>query len=333
MIRDIKITVIVPAYNVKKWFPRCIESILSQSHQLLEIIVINDGSTDGTDQLINEYAKRDSRIVAVHQENAGLIEVRERGIKMATGQYIGFVDGDDEIEPDMYERLLENALQYDAEISQCGILYCFYDGRTKQMHGTGNVYVFNNVEGYRELMQGIRVEPSLCNKLYQKELLQESCPDKSIVNNEDLLRNSVLFSRAKKSVLEDFCGYHYWRRAESMSNNARAVQNSSNILRARKLIMEQANTEVWPDAFFCYASALVSSYNSLIGLGSDEAVQLKRHCKSELRKRKMYFLHLSRGIRYRSYGILYFPLLYNSFYLVHVKLLYAKIRRQAKVCK
>lgn len=332
---NIKITVIVPAYNVEKWFPRCIESILSQTHQVLEIIVINDGSTDGTAQLINEYAKNDSRIVAVHQENAGLIEVRERGIKMATGQYIGFVDGDDEIEPDMYERLLENALQYDAEISQCGILYCFYDGRTKKMHGTGNVSVFNKVEGYRELMQGTHMEPSLCNKLYKKELLQgkDSCPDKSIVNNEDLLRNSVLFSRAKKSVLEDFCGYHYWRRAESMSNNTRAVQNSSNILRARKLIMDQANVEVWPYAFSCYASALVSSYNSLIGIGSDEAAQLRRHCKNELRNRKTHFSYLSRGMRYRSYGILYFSVLYNLFYLIHIKLLYAKIRQQAKACK
>lgn len=333
MIKDVKITVIVPAYNVEEWFPRCIESILNQTHRALEIIVINDGSTDGTAQLINEYAKMDDRIVAVHQENAGLIEVRERGIEMATGKYIGFVDGDDEIEPDMYERLLENALQYDAEISQCGILYCFYDGRTKKMHGTEKVSVFNSVEGYRELMQGICMEPSLCNKLYKSELLQDSCPDKSIVNNEDLLRNSVLFSRARKSVLEDFCGYHYWRRSESMSNNARAVQNSSNIIRARKLIMDLANAEVWPYAFSCYVSALVSSYNSLIGIGSDEAAQLRRHCKSELSKRKSHFSHLSRGMRYRSYGILYFSLLYNLFYLIHMKLLYAKIRRQVKACK
>lgn len=333
MIKDIKITVIVPAYNVKEWFPRCIESILSQTHRALEIIVINDGSTDGTAQLVNEYAKKDGRIVAVHQDNAGLIEVRERGIEMATGEYIGFVDGDDEIEPDMYERLLENALQYDADISQCGILYCFYDGRTKKMNGTGEISIFNNVEGYRELMQGIHMEPSLCNKLYKRELLQDSCPDKSIVNNEDLLRNSVLFSRAKKSVLEDFCGYHYWRRAESMSNNAHAVQNSSNILRARKLIMDQANEEVWPYAFSCYVSALVSSYNALIGIGSDEAAQLRRNCKSELGKRKSHFSYLSRGMRYRSYGILYFSMLYNLVYLVHIKLLYAKIRRQVKACK
>ena len=109
MSKDIKITVIVPAYNVEDWFPRCIERILNQTHRAIDVVVINDGSTDGSGQLVDEYAKKDNRIVAVHQENAGLIEVRERGIKMATGQYIGFVDGDDEIEPDMFERLLDNA--------------------------------------------------------------------------------------------------------------------------------------------------------------------------------------------------------------------------------
>lgn len=333
MIEKIKITVIVPAYNVEEWFPRCIESILNQNHKALEIIVINDGSTDGTGQLVDEYAKKDNRIVAVHQENKGLIEVRERGIRMATGQYITFVDGDDEIEPDMFERLLNNALKYEAEISQCGILYCFYDGRKKQMHGTGKVYVFDKIEGYRELMQGIHMEPSLCNKLYKKELLQDSCPDKSIVNNEDLLRNSVLFSRANKSVFEDFCGYHYWRRAESMSNNTRAVQNGNNILKARKLIMDSASSAVWSYAFSCYVSALISTYNSLIGNDSAEADQLRNHCRKELRNRKTHFMLLGRGMRFRSYGILYFSVFYNLFYKAHIKILHAKIRQQAKSCK
>lgn len=333
MNKEIKITVIVPAYNVEEWFPRCIESILNQTHKALEIVVINDGSTDDTGKLLDEYAEKDNRIVAVHQGNTGLIEVRERGIKMANGQYIGFVDGDDEIEPDMFERLLNNALKYEAEISQCGILYCFYDGRKKPMHGTEKVNVYDKVEGYRELMQGIHMEPSLCNKLYKKELLYDSCPDKSIVNNEDLLRNSVLFSRAEKSVFEDFCGYHYWRRAESMSNNTRAVQNGNNILKARRLIMNRAKAEIWPYAFSCYMSAVVSTYNSLIGIGSEDAAKLRKHCKNELRNGKTHFMHLNRGMRYRSYGILYLPMFYNLFYLIHIKMLYAKIRQQTKTSK
>ena len=333
MNNDIKITVIVPSYNVEQWFPRCLDSILNQTYRNLEIIVINDGSTDGTGKFLNEYANMDSRIVPVHQENKGLIEVRERGIEMATGQYIGFVDGDDEIELDMYERLLNNALIYEAEISQCGILYCYYDGRKRPVHGTKKVYVFDKIEGYRELMLGIHMEPSLCNKLYKKELLQDSCPDKSIVNNEDLLRNSVLFSRANRSVFEDFCGYHYWRRAGSMSNNTRVVQNGTHILNARRLVMERAGSEVWKYAFTSYVAALIGIYNSLIGNSTADALELKKRCKSELCSRSSHFMCLNCGMRYRTYGILYFPLIYNLFYMLHVKIRNGKIRIQMKGSK
>lgn len=330
MDKNVKITVIVPAYNVEEWFPRCIESILRQTYHNLEIVVINDGSMDNTGAILDKYAALDNRIVAIHQENTGLIEVRERGIKLATGQYVGFVDGDDEIDLDMFERLLNNAMKYDAEISQCGILYCFYDGRKKQMHGTGKMFEFNRIEGYRELMHGVRMEPSLCNKLYKRELLLDSCPDKSIINNEDLLRNSVLFNRVKRTVFEDFCGYHYWRRTESMSNNSKAVQNGTNILKARKLIMNLASSDVWEYAFTSYASALISTYNSLIGNSEIEAVRLRKECKDDMRKWKCKFKLLSRGMRYRAYAIMYCSILYAFVYKIHIKMLYARIRRQAK---
>lgn len=330
MNEQIKVTVIVPAYNVEEWLPRCIESILCQTHHNLEIIIINDGSSDRTGIILDQYALLDNRIITVHQSNKGLIEVRELGIKMASGQYVGFVDGDDEVEPDMFERLLNNAMKYGAEISQCGILYCFYDGRKKPMHGTGELQVFSQSEGYRELMQGIRMEPSLCNKLYKKELLVDSCLDRSIVNNEDLLRNAVTFSRAEKSVFEDFCGYHYWRRAESMSNNARAVQNGTNILKARKLIADKASPEVWKYAFANYLSALVSTYNSLIWNKAVDAAKLRKECKHTLWKEKDNFDVLSKGMKYRAYAIIYCSVCYALVYKVHVKLLYFRIRKEAE---
>lgn len=333
MDNKIKITVIVPAYNVAQWLPRCMESILGQTYGNLEVLAIDDGSTDDTGVILDRFAQMDSRVTALHQRNAGLVAVRECGIAMATGEYIGFVDGDDEIEPDMYERLLENAQKHDAEISQCGILYCFYDGRKKPMHGTGKTFVFNQIEGYRELLRGTQMEPSLCNKLYRRELLQDSCPDPTIVNNEDLLRNAVLFTRAKCSVFEDFCGYHYWRRSESMSNNTRAVQNSINILRARKLIMDMADIDGWKYAFLSYMSAVMGTYNSLIGNKTAEAVQLRKKCKRDMQQGKKNKELVTGRMRYRIDAILYFPHVYNLVYKVHMKLLYARIRRQVKRCK
>ena len=213
---NIKISVIIPAYNVVEWLERCLDSVLSQTYTNLEVLLIDDGSTDGTAVIVDDYAQKDGRIVAVHQKNAGLVAVREKGITLATGEYVSFVDGDDVIEPDFLARLLANAINYDADISHCGMKYCFYDGRVKLHYGTGEVIAFDNTSGVRELLQGQKIEPSLCNKLYRREILENSCLDTSVTNNEDLLRNFILFGRANKSVFEDFCGYQYWRRVESM---------------------------------------------------------------------------------------------------------------------
>ena len=317
MKAEVLLTVIVPAYNVSDYIERCLNSISEQTYQNLEIIVIDDGSTDGTAELIDSLAEKDNRIVAVHQKNAGLVEVRERGIALAHGTYTGFVDGDDEIESDMYERLIGNAVKHGADISQCGILYCFKDGREKPMHGTGKIAVFNKTEGLLELLKGNDFEPSLCNKIYKTEILKDSCPDKTIINNEDFLRNSVLFSRCEKSVYEDFCGYHYWRREDSMSNNRNIVKIATNIIKARKLIYENAPDEVKHAALESYAVAVISNYNGLISENDSESTSLKKYCRSELSKYKKEMAFISKGIRMRANAIQTVPLLYDLIYRVH----------------
>ncbi len=333
MNSDIKISVIVPAYNVAQWLPRCVESILKQTHSNLEVLLIDDGSTDETPSIIDRYAKEDARIVAVHQKNAGLVEVRERGIALATGQFVGFVDGDDEIEPDMYARLLKNAVEHQADISQCGILYCFYDGRKKPLHGTKQLTVYDTFDGLRALLQGTQMEPSLCNKLYATSLLQDSCLDKSVLNNEDLLRNAIVFGRASRSVFEDVCLYHYWRRAESMSNNGLSIRNGQHILRARSLILDSVAKEVQNDARVCYLSALIGCYHGSITSKEAGAAKFRKSYRAELKAQKPYFSLLSKGLRYRAKAILAIPCIYNIAHKIHMKLLYAKIRRQAKTAR
>lgn len=99
------ISVIVPIYNVAVYLEQCMESILRQTYTELEIILVDDGSTDGCYQICEEYKKKDSRVVVLHKENGGLVSARKAGIQAATGNYIAWVDGDDWIEPDMYERM------------------------------------------------------------------------------------------------------------------------------------------------------------------------------------------------------------------------------------
>ncbi len=114
------ISVIVPVYNILDYLPRCVDSIAGQTYRNLEILLVDDGSTDGTGALCDELAGRDERIRVFHKENGGSSSARNFGIEKAAGEYLGFVDSDDYAEPDMYERLLDAALMYDAAIVQVG---------------------------------------------------------------------------------------------------------------------------------------------------------------------------------------------------------------------
>lgn len=307
-----KISVIVPAYNVAPWIGRCLDSILAQSYENLEIIVIDDGSTDETCEIIDTYAAKDNRITAVHQENAGLVMTREVGIARATGEYVTFVDGDDAIEPDMYERLLNNALRYDADISHCGVSFVYPDGKVEPHYGTGETKVQDNAEGLRELLSGEKVEPSLCTKLYARQLLVDSCLDKTVLNNEDLLRNFTLFSRAKRSVFEDFCGYRYYQRPGSMSKDPmKAEQSARHILRARKLILDHSEGDMYP-----YAMRLwLSTYVNILNQNFDD--EFAEECRKVLKQEKRNMKYLIPRQRLAAWLILNAPWLHKTVYKIY----------------
>ena len=330
MSLDTKISVIIPAYNVARWLPRCIESVLTQTYQNLEILIIDDGATDESGAIADTYGQKDARIVVIHQENAGLVAVREKGIALATGEYVSFVDGDDVIEPDFLERLLANAVRYDADISHCGMKFCFYDGRVKLHYGTGTIVEYDNLTGVNALLRGETIEPSLCNKLYRRALLADSCLDMSVTNNEDLLRNFVLFSRANKSVFEDFCGYQYWRRAESMSNNGFQARKCYDILRVRALILEKAHEQILGAAKHAYINALISSYNSTIGNSTEDARKVRCHCRKELKRFKRDLRTLPKKLYLLAVAILYVPLIYHPLYCLHVANIHRKIKKASK---
>ena len=117
-----KISVIVPVYKTEGLLDRCVESIVGQTYKNLEIILVDDGSPDNCPAICDEWAEKDSRIRVIHKENGGLCSARNAGMDIAAGDYWGFVDSDDCIEPDMYQLLVENAASTQADISRCGIL-------------------------------------------------------------------------------------------------------------------------------------------------------------------------------------------------------------------
>lgn len=113
------ISVIIPIYNVEKYLHKCVDSVLAQTYKNLEIILVDDGSTDASGQICDEYAAKDSRIKVIHKPNGGVSSARNAGLKVASGEYIGFVDGDDYIELSMYQILLDSILQTHSDIARC----------------------------------------------------------------------------------------------------------------------------------------------------------------------------------------------------------------------
>ena len=139
------ISVIVPVYNVSAYLPECIRSILSQDHQELEVILIDDGSTDDSGAICEEWAARDSRIRVIHQKNGGAAAAKNAGLRAATGAYLSFVDSDDYLEPGAYSYMLELLQQHEADVVQCAYRDVYQDRTEDQIHREGRT-VFGTME-------------------------------------------------------------------------------------------------------------------------------------------------------------------------------------------
>jgi len=166
------VSVVVPVFNTAALLPRCVDSLLAQACPGLEVILVDDGSTDGASGLCAQYAARYGNITAISQQNRGVSAARNAGIETARGRYLGFVDSDDWIEPDMYSSLLEALLAQGARISACGYAVRRYDGAESD----------DNVDGVTpprlELEQALEslihprgIQGFLCNKLFDRDLL------------------------------------------------------------------------------------------------------------------------------------------------------------------
>lgn len=241
-----KVSIIIPAYNVCDYIVKCLDSIRCQTLYNIEIIVINDGSTDTTGKVLDEYAKRDDRIKIIHQENSGVTRARFRGMKEATGEFVGFVDGDDYVEPQMYQRLLENAEKCVADIAHCGYQMIFPDGHIDYYYNSGRFAQYDNLNGMKELLEG-RIEPGLCNKLFHRDLIHKllsgKVMDLDIKNNEDLLMNYYLFKQAKSIVYEDICPYHYILRKNSAATSRLNEYKMKNPIDVLEILRQETEKE------------------------------------------------------------------------------------------
>lgn len=217
-----KISVIVSVYNVEKFIKRCLDSIINQTMNDLEIILVNDGSTDNSGKICDEYAQLDNRITVIHKENGGVSSARNTGLDVATGEWIAFVDSDDYIEKDMYEVLYKTAIEKNVDICACFFKYLTVDNKilfnpTQEqldMNGKYNSKEFLELIYKDEYMNGICV--ATWNKIYKKNIF-DNLRFKTKIYEDDELVNQIYIQDIDIFVLNKGF-YIYVQNLSSLTN-------------------------------------------------------------------------------------------------------------------
>lgn len=207
-----KVSVIVPVYNVEKYLQRCVDSLLQQSHEDLEIILVDDGSKDQSGEICDAYAQQDARVKVIHQQNAGQSVARNQGLKIATGDYICYADSDDYVHPDYIKRMYQMLVGEDADIAMCGFDYFkgeYYEGSQTEVSASRKTYT--NQEMIRN-MHTVQDELYVVvwGKLYKREIVEGiAFPEGRIC--EDLAVLYRYYDRAAKTVHSEDVLYYYYR--------------------------------------------------------------------------------------------------------------------------
>lgn len=211
------ISIIIPVYNVEKYVGKCLDSIINQTYRNLEIIVVDDGSTDGCNNICKTYVEKDKRIKLIQQKNSGLSSARNIGIKNAHGKYVGFVDSDDWIEREMYQTLYENITVHNADISICGIKKVNNEHENIKLRRP-KIIEYTQTEYIKKFF---KIKSQDCeyyawNKLYKKELLDNSQYPIGLTS-EDVLGTYKAILRAQKIVATTQKFYHYRQNDKSIT--------------------------------------------------------------------------------------------------------------------
>lgn len=213
-----KVSVIIPVYNVEKYLRQCLDSVINQTLKDIEIICVNDGSTDNSPQILEEYAAKDNRIKIINKTNGGLSSARNAGMEVAQGEFIGFVDSDDYLDLNFYESLYNRAKETNSDIVVCEYIYRFKDkSKTKKVF----LKVDKNVvtSDVKEKFECLYL-PVYCyvhNKIYKKECIKENFVEG--LNYEDIYFTTKILSDNNKMAVAPNVAYNYRNNPNSIVNN------------------------------------------------------------------------------------------------------------------
>lgn len=236
------LSIIVPVYNVEPYLKDTLTSILKQTFDDFELLLIDDGSIDASGQICDQFALKDNRVHVVHQTNAGMSAARNRGLTMATGKYLGFVDSDDLLAPNMYQLLISNLETFDAAISICGMKE-IRRGQTVEPYSKQVAQLYDSEAILALILKGKRLSVNIQNRVYKASLFKDvTFPSGKIA--EDAAVTTALLCRKNRVVFDETPCYFYLRHGASATTRpfARVDLTSIEVWRAN----EQLIQATWP---------------------------------------------------------------------------------------
>lgn len=227
------ISIIVPVFNVETYLPRCINSLIRQTYKSIEIILVDDGSTDRSGNICDEWANKDHRIRVIHKANGGVSSARNAGIRVAEGNFLGFVDGDDYIEPKMYETMLKCIEKNNADIAMCGYVDYPYGIEVPVYRGVEVVLPCGYEEALVQIYKRNGFSTSMWNKLYRKKVLGGLLLNESISVSEDELWLVKAISKCSHIAFVPEALYHWMPRDGSAIRSHKVTQKRMTVLEAK----------------------------------------------------------------------------------------------------
>lgn len=256
------ISVIVPVYKVEDYLERCITSIVNQTYKNLEIILIDDGSPDHCGEICDEWSRKDDRIKVIHKENGGLSDARNAGMKIATGEYIAFVDSDDWIDEKLLEVLLDALIDNYAQISACGIVKA-YDDYFEDDKRNYSQKIYTSQEALNTLIHGNGFYAVAWNKLYKAELLQNIQFPVGKLHEDEFFTYKVI-ARASRLVLCTEVKYYYRQRTGSiMSGWSEKRLDALQAYKERNMFIKNNYPSLYVEDKVIFFLACVSFYHDI----------------------------------------------------------------------
>lgn len=298
-----KISVIIPVYNVEKYFSTCMETVLNQTYKNLEIILVDDESTDNSGKMCDEYAKKDSRVKVVHKKNEGAASARNAGLDIATGEYIGFIDSDDFVELDFYEVLYKCIIEENADLAMCRLVDCY--GTIEKVEKKVQKYVWNTEEAIKIVLEAKLTSVTPVNKLYKKfifdKLRYESC---NTAEDAEIIIDILM--KCKKIVFLDDEKYFYIHRENSVTTRKFDKERGYDVIYAyqKNYKLIENNYPSLSDiaemricwANFCVLDRMILSVDTKIDMNLVKYLRkrflfiMKNNCFTKVRKLSMILL-------------------------------------------